>query len=191
MSEDWDGYWSSGGLRRRIIEWVRKVHFAKAFAGAVRNEAPEGRVLEAGCGSGMSLAYLNDKATTFGVDSSSEALERARGNCRFAVACDIRRHLPFRDGSFDLVFNQGVMEHFEAEEFTTIVREFKRVSGRVLIILPGNLSIFRLWNPFEELHGTFYSRKDLHLLMTRELRNVRTTHLPRAFFSSVAGYGER
>jgi SAM-dependent methyltransferase len=47
--------------------------------------------------------------------------------------------LPFADGSFDGVYNLGVMEHFTRAEITRVLTEFRRVlrpGGKVLLFWP-------------------------------------------------------
>jgi ubiquinone/menaquinone biosynthesis C-methylase UbiE len=76
------------------------------------------RILEVGAGSGRdSVSLAEHGATTVLLDYSMASLEVARDVSRKAgivphlVRADALR-MPFRDGSFDIVFHQGLLEHF-------------------------------------------------------------------------------
>jgi ubiquinone/menaquinone biosynthesis C-methylase UbiE len=76
------------------------------------------RILEVGAGSGRdSVSLAEHGATIVLLDYSMASLEVARDVSRKAgivphlVRADALR-MPFRDGSFDIVFHQGLLEHF-------------------------------------------------------------------------------
>ena len=78
----------------------------------------EKRVMEAGAGSGRDVVRLAAKgAVTVILDYSMPSLDTARrvaereGARAHFVRADALR-LPFRDGTFDVVFHQGLLEHF-------------------------------------------------------------------------------
>ena len=185
----WKAYWRSDGLKRRVTEWIRRTYFAPVFAKVVRRFLPAGIVLEAGCGSGQILRGLRNH-TAFGCDFTLEAARNARRHCRGTVVCDIAR-LPFRDSALDLVYNQGVMEHFKPDEFDQILKEFGRVSGRVLIIVPASTSGLRLYNPYDDLDGQFFTRREVSDAIGRTFGWSRGCTLRSTLGLSVAGYGER
>lgn len=80
---------------------------------------PRARVLEVGCGPAWDALYLaqDRKYEVHALDSSARALQLARRAAResrrslFFHQADVRR-APFVDNSFDLVFSQGLLEHF-------------------------------------------------------------------------------
>lgn len=61
----------------------------------------------------------------------------------------------FRDGSFDLVWNEGVLEHFHESEYRQALREMVRVTRRyVLIDVPNaNCRPYVLVKEWLEAHG--------------------------------------
>lgn len=80
-------------------EAARQVASLLSWTGSV-----QGRVLDAGCGSGRHLRCLRDRGCeAVGVDLSEHLLTRARsGDAGPVVRADLR-HPPFREGSFGLV----------------------------------------------------------------------------------------
>jgi SAM-dependent methyltransferase len=104
---------------------------------------PQGRFLEAGCGTAanaLNLARLG--VAVAGVDLSLEGLERARaafaerGLVGEFVEGDVR-DLPFAEASFDFVYAGGVVEHFaETDRAVTEMVRVLRPGGRVLLTVP-------------------------------------------------------
>ncbi len=101
------------------------------------------QALEIGAGTGGTssvLASLGAKVTA--LDFSTSALERTTVTARQAgVHLDVAQgdawHLPFESGSFDLVFHQGFLEHFE--DPASLIVEQKRVlraEGYLLVDVP-------------------------------------------------------
>ena len=86
------------------------------------------RVMDLGCGTGDSIELfrgLDPEVQWVGVDieESPEVAERTRGDAEF-VTFD-GEHLPFDDGSFELVYCKQVLEHVERPR--ELLREVARV----------------------------------------------------------------
>lgn len=105
------------------------------------------RILEAGCGSGkLSIHWaMNGAEETVLLDIDPDMVEYSRhlaSACRQVLAAvgkgDVRvntnhvrgdvHSLPYPDRYFDLVFNEGLLEHFPPPEQAAILREMGRVS---------------------------------------------------------------
>lgn len=115
-------------------------------------EASRGkRVLDVGCGAGTDLVrFARAGATVTGVDISAAAVDLARQNfAQQGLAADIREadgeHLPFPDGSFDLVFAHGVVQY--TPDGAALVRECARV------LAPGGDAIFQAYNRISWLNA--------------------------------------
>ena len=111
----------------------------------IGKQLPQGaRVLEAGCGSGQTLALFSRGCETVGLDISPAALGLARKNCTDPLLGSIFS-IPFCDNSFDLVYNSGVIEHFPYPANIAALREMGRVlkpSGLMIVIVPSSLCIW-------------------------------------------------
>ena len=101
-------------------------------------------VLEVGCGAGVDLArFAQGGALVSGVDLTESAVALARTNFsqrglpgRFEVADG--EHLPFSDGTFDLVYAHGVVQYTANPQ--RLVNECYRV------LKPGGQAIFQVYN---------------------------------------------
>lgn len=106
-----------------------------------RKVAPHarGKVLDAGCGIGTVLDYLNPSIEYVGVDLNpnhvkylTERRPRARAYC-----LDIQRELPAEEGPFDTILNLAVIEHLEdPESFLRNCHGLLKPGGKMVITTP-------------------------------------------------------
>ncbi|MDI3507704.1 class I SAM-dependent methyltransferase [Methanoculleus receptaculi] len=101
-------------------------------------------VLELGCGNGKTLAALAQRSLhVIAVEISREALLLARRHPATAAAGFVladARHLPFRDGVFDMVFLVHLAGHLPARDRLTLASEVRRV------LAAGGALIFRAFS---------------------------------------------
>jgi ubiquinone/menaquinone biosynthesis C-methylase UbiE len=120
-------------------------------------------VLDAGAGTGLhSLALASRGANLTLLDVAPQALEIARSyfeeqglSAKYVQGSIFA--LPFPDETFDVVWNTGVIEHFEPAERRLAVREMLRVMKRdgTMITINPNASarIYRFAKEWAERHG--------------------------------------
>lgn len=140
MGEDvWEKVW-----KKDLITSDYSLKYLDFMQGIEKSLAHGSAVLEAGCGTGQTLALLSGRHETTGLDISRAALDIARNNCKHAVLGSIF-NIPFMDNTFDLVYNSGVIEHFKDPTNVAAIREMARVTkcaGRVIIIVPNTLCLW-------------------------------------------------
>lgn len=137
--EIWDKVWT-----KNLITSDYSLKYLDFMQGIEESLVPGAVVLEAGCGTGQTLALLSQRHETMGLDISRAALNLAQSNCDNPVLGSIFT-IPFRDNTFDLVYNSGVIEHFKDPTNVAAIREMARVtrpSGRVVIIVPNTLCVW-------------------------------------------------
>ena len=132
------------------------------------------RVLDYGCGTGLflrRLRHFNFSGTMCGCDPSSGMLEQARGGWRTVAPEFVHfdgQHLPYSDGSFNLVIACAVLHHIPVTERGAVYREITRV-----LTVGGRLCVFEHnpWNPITRwvVAHTPIDR-DAVLLTAREVR---------------------
>ena len=122
-------------------------------------------LLEAGSGTGKVsvLLALGQRKVSL-LDIAPEALDTGKkvfdfhGVRGFFMRGDIF-DIPFRDNSFDVVWNAGVIEHFLNDEQQKIYCEMYRVcrpGGRIVIIAPSaRARIYRYWKGISERINTW------------------------------------
>jgi ubiquinone/menaquinone biosynthesis C-methylase UbiE len=130
------------------------------------------KVLEIGVGMGADyLEWLKAGALATGIDLSAASLERARHRCELAgYHADLRvadaEHLPFSDGTFDVVYSYGVMHH--SPDTAQCLREARRVlkpggQARIMLYHHPSLTGAMLWLRYgalqrKSLRTTVYER---------------------------------
>jgi len=146
-------YWEIGSLTdyQRYISTdagdVRVVRFLEEIvdcARALASQIPDRpvRVLEIGCGDGLSLkaldAALGSRLKLWGLDISMQGLLLARQTVAEAelIQGSVTR-LPF-SGRFDLVVSRGVLMFLGADEIQEAFRELRRLGGRLVLTEPAN-----------------------------------------------------
>jgi len=117
VKEAWQNYWAQQRDHEIYLDEMSKAIISELedICGYLRGK----RVLEAGCGRGIISARMAELgAEVYLLDISEEALQIAR---KHFIAKNLHAmflhgdilDLPFRESRFDLVWNAGVMEHFE------------------------------------------------------------------------------
>lgn len=154
MQQLWDQYWRSrcqqdvsraGWSKRRIIEVLE------------RYVRPSMAVLDAGCGTGFfSLFFHASGCQVSCLDYSEEALAITRRVTRGACCAYLKRDLLVPgtgaelQGRFDLIFSDGLLEHFELTDQRCILDSFRRMArpgGLIVTVVPNRYSWWQLVRP--------------------------------------------
>lgn len=104
------------------------------------------RILDAGCGTGAVIHYLQDYGQPTGVDLVHYALHLARQRGQERLACASVTELPFGTAGFDLVTSIDVLTMLDKGLDETALREFNRV------LVPGGRLVLRL-AAYDKLRG--------------------------------------
>lgn len=141
--------------------------------------SPDARILDAGCGAGPALRFLQQRGfVPFGSDLVEYPLTQAHRLVPAAplVRCNSDNPLPYRDESFDLILMSEVIEHVASPEFT--LREAFRVlrpGGAVALTTPNLWDVRRLYYPAlgkiwsgdaDATHRTLFNPRTLRTVLT-------------------------
>lgn len=138
-----DYYKTSEGYRAHL-EAKNEVYFEQFVDVVRRCSSPGDRILDIGCGAGLSTRQiLRANRSVIGTDLSRLFMQRqgtSRDMLPSFVSSDASR-LPFADNSFDVVCSMEFIEHIWPVE--AVLREMDRVlkpSGRLVMMSPNLLS---------------------------------------------------
>lgn len=140
---DWEEYWKFKKEKKRplydlIASFYRCYIINRSLEYFIKKYAqPNALLLHTGCGSGEVDKDLVKKYRLIACDISQNAL-KINNVDKNKVRADIF-NLPFKDKTFDILYNLGVLEHFYKEEILKMLPEFKRVTkknGYIIIFIP-------------------------------------------------------
>lgn len=153
-SGDWNKFWQTQD-KDKILNpsWSKKriIEILKPYVLSGK------KVLDAGCGSGFFSKYFCDEGLSVtALDYSDDALKMTReltgGRAKIIKADLTSAQLSGTlDGAFDIIFSDGLLEHFDISRQQAIVRNFRAhlaPAGVVITFVPNRFSPWELIRPF-------------------------------------------
>lgn len=133
-----------------------KINHKKKLLQILRNYSGNGKIIEAGCGTGIITSQLASEGfDVVGIDINKDILKLAKrlekdyfgkNKARFIEKSIF--DLSFKENEFDLCFSCGVLEHFPNEMIIDSISQQLKISKTVIIVIPTK------WFDNEEaLHG--------------------------------------
>lgn len=185
--EHWDRFWTSAGGVEEIYSNEDRVaiHIERALS-------VDGlRVLEVGAGSGRDGIRLAERgARVVSIDYSIPSLSMIKsqlGNgTTVGLCCGDAFSLPFADGTFDLVFHQGLLEHFRNPD--DLIAENRRVlkrGGLLLVDVPQKYHYYTIIKHILIPLGRWFAGWETEFSVG-SLERILRNHS----FSIVSSYGE-
>ena len=149
MTKTWDEIWQ--GYRGPRLPFDRLKQNQTRTCQRLVNQIglpPDSKVIDVACGSGSTVKMFRNLgySNSIGIDTSPAALEVCQRLFSLEPGKDVllmeAGNIKFPDNYFDLVFSDGLLEHFENPPLD-IVGEFCRVSKKwVLLFQPNQTSLF-------------------------------------------------
>ena len=135
--ERWDKFWKSGGIgvtptRRNLFKIFKKIKLPK-----------NAKILDVGCGSGTLAQFWKDQGyDVTGMDISDKSLEITRSKGVYCVKGDVTKKTPFEDNTFDLVYSDGLLEHFVDPK--QVLEEIFRISKKYVLTMVPRITLYNL-----------------------------------------------
>jgi 2-polyprenyl-3-methyl-5-hydroxy-6-metoxy-1,4-benzoquinol methylase len=152
--ENWDHFWKNNEGSRFTRKSWSKIRIMKLLDQELK---PGMAVLDAGCGSGFfSQYFLSRGCEVYTLDYSEEALEMARRKTENKSAAYLKEDLlqpGFGEkfpGKFDLIFTDGLFEHFSEADQKRIMDNFrktKKPGGVITTFVPNKYSWWEIVRP--------------------------------------------
>lgn len=167
----WDDFWAASqqlddvyGTDNRIVDNLARYADVAGL-----------RVLEVGAGTGRDTGTLASRnAVAYALDYSEESLSLMKKTLgpRVAITCGDALSLPFCDESFDVVFHQGLLEHFRnpGELLDENVRVLKR-GGILLVDVPQRYHYYTVLKHILIAFGKWFAGWETEF-SARELRSM-------------------
>ena len=143
----WDKYWTPK-RRGTPIGWFNRTSYLLLTVRALRELglSKDASILDVGCGSGGTLTAFRRLGfkNSFGIDYSSQSIKSCE-RLGFQKNKDIyfgnAEHTSFPNNSFDVIFSEGILEHFA--DFSPLAKEMVRITkGYIILIQPNHFSVY-------------------------------------------------
>lgn len=134
--------WASYFKKRTIFD--QALMYARLIRTIIHFAPKGGALLEVGCGSGLTSILLQDLGYEVVLcDIDREVLSQVekrkrRYNADMSLVRMDMRSLDFMRDSFDVVFHQGLLEHFDDKSIVRALREQKNVGKVVIFEVPNS-----------------------------------------------------
>lgn len=136
---DWDKIWTKKFEYTNLSDWAADI-FVNIYLLLKDLENP--KILSAGCGRGLIDYWL---IRVFGykivlLDNSLKCIKNLKKAFKsvdknnFKLCHTSILNIPYPDNSFDLVWNEGVLEHFCKDDYEKAIKEMVRVSKKYILI---------------------------------------------------------
>jgi len=168
---DWNRFWSGQARTDGPVSWSKR----RILKVLDPHLLPGARVLDAGCGSGFFSEFFCGRGMTVtALDYADQALELTRrrtGDRAALVRMDmLTEPLSGRPGApFDLIFTDGLFEHFSPSQQDAILQNFLSVlapGGRIITFVPNR------WSPWELIRPWFMPGIDEKPFVLSGLRDL-------------------
>jgi len=151
----WDQFWNTNRSGRFTkVSWSKRriIFILNRYLGEDID------VLDAGCGSGFFSAYfISCGCNTFCLDYSPMAIEitreQTKNGAKEYISGDLLDDSLIKEykNRFDLIFTDGLFEHFSDNEQDIIFNNFrmmKKKDGKIITFVPNRFTLWTLIRPF-------------------------------------------
>ena len=169
MKEEWESIWREYRGLNFLGRQLKKHQFKvlKKIIDELELKK-DSRIIDVGCGSGFTLSFFKTLGFTksVGTNFSENSIKVSEKNFDFKKGKDLFvmdvQKMGFENNFFDMVFSDGMLEHFE--DFNSAAREMTRISKKyILLFQPNQTSIFgRLKDLFFRLGKVSWDKEYPH-----------------------------
>ncbi|MBC8427211.1 MAG: class I SAM-dependent methyltransferase [Deltaproteobacteria bacterium] len=167
--QDYEKVWENWTQKEDLVATIghhqkTRGRFLETLGNAISNLHKGGRIIELGCGTAIDIGILSEKFVEYdfyATDLSKNAAKLAarvsrKFQNRFNVFVSDIKNLPFTDNALDLIFSQGVMEHFKdpMPVFLEQVRALKP-GGFLIVNVPQKYTGYTLFKHSRIKKGTW------------------------------------
>lgn len=146
-TEEWAKHYNNEGYEG-LVRNVKTEQYSVQTQELLKLTNPLQKVLEIGSGSGeTSLALQRSGRVCTALDFTKSCLDLTTNAARIlnlelnTVLADATKPLPFKRDHFDVIFQAGLLEHFEREERIRLLNMWGKVGHTMISIIPNSASI--------------------------------------------------
>ncbi|MFA5147135.1 MAG: class I SAM-dependent methyltransferase [Candidatus Omnitrophota bacterium] len=169
MYELEEGHWWYRGLHDLLFSTISKLN----------GEGRGIKILDAGCGTGFTMAALDRYGRSFGVDISDIALGYCRKRGLSRMVKGSIEAMPFADASFDIVILTDVLYHRLVRDDLAVLGEAHRVlksGGHVIINEPAHNYMRRNHDTFVHTRHRYEMSEMCDMLRKKGFNIIKRTY---------------
>jgi ubiquinone/menaquinone biosynthesis C-methylase UbiE len=187
MSDDgalWSNFWNKNKILKSLLTKTPTYYGVTRYLLSL-NLSKDAKILDAGCGTGKLASFLSSQGyDVLGVDISDEALALTESKGVKVKKANILEGLPFEDNTFDLVYSDGLLEHFT--DPSPIIRELARVSKRQLLTFVPRIDFYSTFTAMLLKPPREYKRPDEEWVQLHSIIPNKTIRFQKIKFGLLA-----
>lgn len=148
--KSWRGTWDNFGEDEKLNPFALfylSFIYREVFGLLKKTKIPKkAKLLDIGCGTGRTILTFLKKGyrNIEGIDVVESGISICKRKGIRKVRVMDAFDMDYGDKSFKLVFSEGLVEHFEKQDFGDLIKEFCRVAEKyVLLVQPNRKSLYR------------------------------------------------
>jgi|TARA_B100000959_G_scaffold210018_1_gene220591 ubiquinone/menaquinone biosynthesis C-methylase UbiE len=178
----WDDLWAQRRKAPYFIIYLKNFSFSRLIANEFKKKIGElngKKVIEIGCGTGttsLRFSKLGAKVSLLDISLNSIMLSKSIFKYKNMHAFHFNAsmfELPLKNKQFDIVWNAGVLEHFEKEDQKKALLEMKRIckaGGTIMTFNPSERSsIYKRAKAHAEKKGTWQAGYEMPIKSFKSL----------------------
>jgi SAM-dependent methyltransferase len=142
------------------INWLKNkaLDIHPELIALIKKYSPGKEILEIGYGTGGDLSKLFRLGfSCWGLEKSRVSYNLSRKKANFVSVFGDGENTSFVDGKFDLIFHQGVLEHFkQPHKFMLEQNRILKDNGILIIDVPHKWNLFTIYKKIKMLLGNWY-----------------------------------
>jgi len=150
MSERWVDYFEASLKGRKLLDYAVEhwTYSVQLYYQIRKHVPPPARILEIGCGLGLSSIYLQECGyEVTAVDNSEAVIKMARRSAEMLSSNPVIEqadalHMRKYYHCYDLCFSVGVVEHFERDVTVKLLEEQKKCAQYVIAVVPSKYTAY-------------------------------------------------
>ena len=150
QEEIWINHIKNSSVNDVIKEYQSPAIFQRELVELINQRCEKrAKIIEVGCELGVTSLLLDDMfektlldLNPLAINLTKKAHHKLKKKANFVVADMF--DMPFKDREFDIIFNAGVIEHFDYEERKKALLEYSRIlkdDGVMIIAFPNHYSL--------------------------------------------------
>ncbi|WDV07467.1 class I SAM-dependent methyltransferase [Lysinibacillus irui] len=167
-SEEWGAIYNLSQVKN-IIYAIENEKYRTWTRELLKLTETNAKIMEIGCGSGeTSLALSINQRKVTAVDYSEESIKLVEYLNNYfeqdiiIKKLDATKSMPFEKNEFDLIFQAGLLEHFEQEERIELLKNWSEYGKKMVSLIPNAASIpYRVGMELMKKNGTWKYGKEL------------------------------